>query len=127
MTQFLPQGRLLLTLAAPFFLLNISSLVGWAKNKSLEGSELKLAIDLNEVKEVDAHICTLHVDSSDCLWHLAFVSPTFQVWKTQNWTRLVPEGILHVNWDPFRPRRSQSYVSSRFQCLPLLLLQQCKI
>ena len=29
-----------------------------------------------------------------------------QVWKTPKWRRLVPEGVLHVNWDPFRPQRS---------------------
>ena len=61
----MPQGRLLLTLAAPFFLLDISSLAGWAKNKSLEESELKLAKDLNEVQKVDAHDMYMHADSSD--------------------------------------------------------------
>jgi len=75
--KLVAEGRLLLTLAAPFFLLDISSLASWAKNKNLEESELKLAKDLNEV------------------------------WKSPNWKRLVPEGVLHVNWDPFRPRSEE--------------------
>ena len=33
--------------------------------------------------------------------------PMIQVWKTPAWRRVVPEGVLHVNWDPFRPRRSK--------------------
>ena len=52
----LPQGRLLLTLAAPFFLLNLPSLASWAKNKSFEESQLEVANDLKEVQKVDAHI-----------------------------------------------------------------------
>ena len=50
MTDLVPQGSLLLTLAAPFFLLNLSSLASWAKKKSVEGSELKVAKDLKEVE-----------------------------------------------------------------------------
>ena len=52
----LHQGRLLLTLAAPFFLLDLPSLASWAKNKSFEESQLEVANDLKEVQKVDAHI-----------------------------------------------------------------------
>jgi len=75
--KLVAEGSLLLTLAAPFFLLNLSSLASWAKKKSVEGSELKVAKDLKEV------------------------------WNTPNWRRLVPEGVFHVNWDPFRPRSEE--------------------
>ena len=50
MTNLVPQGSLLLTLAAPFFLLNLSSLASWAKKKIFEDSELKVAKDLKEVE-----------------------------------------------------------------------------
>ena len=51
-TLFL-QGRLLFTLAAPIFLLKLSSLSGFlsrAKNKTLDESQLKVAEDLKEVE-----------------------------------------------------------------------------
>ena len=41
----------------------------------------------------------------------------FQVWNTPSWRRLVPQGVLHVNWDPFRPRRSHKLPSKWFPLL----------
>jgi len=75
--KLVAEGRLLLTLAAPFFLLDLPSLASWAKNKSFEESQLEVANDLKEV------------------------------WATPTWRRLVPEGVLHVNWHPFRPRSEE--------------------
>ena len=47
-----------------------------------------------------------------------------QVWKTPKWRRLVPEGVLHVNWDPFRPRRSHIQLFFYQNNLFIALLQR---
>jgi len=73
--KLVAEGRLLLTLAAPFFLLNVPDLVKRAKRGSFNSSSLRVAEDLTEF------------------------------WRGPHWSRLVPSGVLHVNWDPFRPAR----------------------
>ena len=61
LTQLVHQGQLLLTLAAPFFLLNLSSLASWVKRKSFEESKLKVAKDLKEVRKFDVQMHCFNV------------------------------------------------------------------
>ena len=103
------KGRLLLTLAAPFFLLNLPDLVKRAKSRSFNSSSLRVAEDLTEVQVAKTYftplwagdVCSTEEDLKNIGW--------LQFWRGPHWSRLVPSGVLHVNWDPFRPARSLAH------------------
>ena len=58
------KGRLLLTLAAPFFLLNVPDLVKRAKSRSFNSSSLRVAEDLTEVQVAKTYLNHLELMSA---------------------------------------------------------------